>query len=367
MAHTQGFIGLTFVAASLSLSIAAGQAQTFQPKYPLLNNGGKTASKDNPNGGKPVKNSTTLSPGTLKLIQSTGQQRQAQPSYASPTLLISPKTKTINPASLRTLQSLGAKAKSGSATQSELDELMRLCNQASDYSAKNSGSNKGSNSSSSSAKDIDKWDNDFSTKNNEKWNTKSTKKGGGSISANLTEMSGSLGGSGSSTSSNKGEKSSSQTNKQKGNSDNSTKSSGSSSSESSYENEQTRIAKKECDAVLALMGTKDTNKTTIETTRMEIEDKKAQREHELRLMQMKLDEERKARDSQQQNQWMQMGGSILNNLFAPKSQSGSSPSDAQNAELMETIKRQQEQIEQLLQMQQSKPESQSLEAPSGSQ
>ena len=306
---------------------------------PALNFGLGPATTKDTKDNKQQKSTTKLSPAVINRLIKSGSVPRSIPTNTRLTpALINPSTNKINPRSLMILQGLGEKARNGTATNSEIEEMMRLCNENKDFSSSVSTTNSGSSKNTSDKKDKNNWNNDFSSNFAEKWNNKTTGKGSGGFKLNKKEVS--LGGGGSKTTNSQGERSGSQTNKQKGSTDRSSTSSSERQFANSSENMQMRVAQRECDAVLALMGTQDTNKTTVETTRMQLEDNKAQREHEKEMLELKL-------RSDQEDKWVQMGTGLLQNIFSGAGQKNESNLQRES-ELESVIMRQQQQIDALM-------------------
>ena len=78
----------------------------------------------------------------------------------------------------------------------------------------------------------------------------------------------------------------------------------------------------------------------METTRMQLEDNKAQREHEKEMLELKL-------RSDQEGKWVQMGTGLLQNILSGAGQKNESNSQRES-ELESVIMRQQQQIDALM-------------------
>jgi len=288
----------------------------------------------------------------LQINQSGKPKSSNTPSiFVRPSTIKSTKKKGFDKPTVNALQQLGAKAKSGTATQSELEQLKALCDVASELgtSRKNekkydrSKTNKKDYNQDSSSDNNSNWDNAKSKKVNVKGEGSGlTMSGSGSVDTDFS-------------STKKGSKSKKKDSKKSGSFDKSSKN----TFEGSSESEMNRAAQTECGSVLEYMATKETNASNERIQKLKNQDANEQREHELRMKQMELDALNRQQQTQQQNMWTQMGGSLLNNLLSPKQDSpqGTSQGSPDQEALMETIRKQQEQIEQLMQMQKSQPSS----------
>jgi len=298
---------------------------------------------------KKVKNETVPSGGSSS-SRSPSLPKSAYPPSPNPNFYLPPGTiqKTsqsgFNPSTVNILKSLGQKAKSGNASQSEIEQLKQLCDVASEFNRKNSSDKKFDRSKSGKGS----FDLDRSTEQDKTWDKDKQKKvkikgegsgllmsGSGSVSTDFSEG-------------NKGSSKDRKANTRKGDYEMTS----ANTFESSNESELNRAAQTECSSVVEYMGTKDTNASNERIQQLKNQDAAQQRRHELELKKMELDAINANQQNQQQNTWMQMGGALLNNMLSPKQpeQGG-----ANQNELMETIKKQQEQIEQLMKMQQAKP------------
>lgn len=258
--------------------------------------------------------------------------------FIPPSMMRETRKNGFNKNSVSMLQGLTQKARLGTASDSEMDELLRLCNIASDYSSKDARGNKFDRATNNTRE----WNNDRTSAFDQEWNKSSSKKGGGKFGVSLSpkNFGVSFGGKKGKSSTNQGSINIKNTNTSVGKFDRSATSSG----ESMSENMQNRIAQTECDAVVALLGTKDTNKTNLEIERMKLENAK-----ELKKMEI---EARKAELRRQgEGAWVEMGASLIEGLMSqPRNQSGQSAA-SQNQELMRVIDRQQQQIDALMSQQ----------------
>jgi hypothetical protein len=262
--------------------------------------------------------------------------------------------------SVEALKQLGAKAKSGNASNDEMAQLKEFCNIAADMSSNNQGGfnrdrkNEGSFNRDGTRNNTGTYDADRSRRKENTWDiTKnSSGKGGGGLKVDILKLQFGGSGSGSKTSSstNKGTAKDSRTNTrnetwdQNSTQNNNANSKNEQNNNANWNNTQTDIAKQECDSVVALLGTKDTNKTNLEIKEMELADREKQREHEEKLA-------RRLAEQQQTDSYVQMGAGLLNSLLGGLGQNSSQPSSAASdaAELKEVIRKQQEQIDMLMQ------------------
>jgi len=277
-----------------------------------------------------------LAPGSIKATKKTG----------------------FDPQTVKSLQQLGAKAKSGTATESELEQLKALCDVASELSASKKNDKKYDRSKTNKQD----YDQDSSSDNNSNWDNSKNKKVKVKGEGSGLTMSGSGSVNTDFSSTAKGSKSKKKGLKKSGSFDKSSQN----TFEGSSSSDMNRAAQTECGSVLEYMSTKDTNASNERIQNLKNQDANEQRKHELQLKQMEIDALNRQQQNQQQNIWTQMGGSLLNNLLSPRQSppEGATQGSPDQEALMETIRKQQQQIEQLMQMQQSKPESQELEAPS---
>lgn len=264
--------------------------------------------------------------------------------YIPPSMIQNTKQNGFNKNSVSLLQGLTQKARLGTASKSEMDELLRLCNIASDYSS----SDARGNSYNTANNNTREWNTDRTSTSDQKWNNSSSRKGGGKFGFSVSPKNFglSLGGKKGSSSTNQGSINIKNTNTSVGKFDRSSTSSG----ESMSENMQNRIAQSECDAVVALLGTKDTNKTNLEIERMKLETARE-------LKQMEIDARKDELRRQEENTWVDMGATLIEGILSQPRNQPAQPAAAQNKELMQVIERQQMQIDALMSQQKQQPAS----------
>ena len=290
-------------------------------------------------------------PGSIQFPtgQSSPQKNNTTYTYIPPQTLQKARQTGFDPNTINVLKNLGQKAKSGNASQSEIEELKKLCDVATEFNKKSSTNKKFDRSKT----DKGVYDRDRGTDQEETWDKDKKKKVKVKGEGSGLTLSGSASTNTDFSESNKGSRKDRKSNTSKGEYDRSSNN----TYETSSDNELNREAQSECGAVVEFMATKDTNQSNERIQQMKNQDAMQQRQHELEMKRMELESINRSKESDQQNQqqnmWMQMGGAVLNNLLAPKP---TSPQVENNqGELMDTIKRQQEQIDQLLKMQQAKP------------
>jgi len=264
--------------------------------------------------------------------------------YIPPSMIRNTRQNGFNKNSVSLLQGLTRKARLGTASQSEMDELLRLCNIASDYSSNDARGNRYDRANNNTRE----WNEDRTSTSNQKWNNSSSRKGGGKFGLSLSPKNFglSLGGKKGSSSTNQGSIDIKNTNTSVGKFDRSSTSSG----ESMSENMQNRIAQTECDAVVALLGTKDTNKTNLEIERMKLETARE-------LKQMEIDARKDELRRQEENTWVDMGATLIEGILSQPTNQPTQPTTAQNKELMQVIEWQQMQIDALMSQQKQQPAS----------
>ena len=248
----------------------------------------------------------------------------------------------FNKNSVSLLQGLSQKARLGTASQSEMDELLRLCNIASDYSSKDALASKYDITNNNTQE----WNTDKSSTLDQEWNKTYSKNGGGKVGFSMSpkNFGFSLGGKKGSSSTNQGSLNIKNNDKSIGNFDRTSTSSG----ESMRENMQNRIAQSECDAVVALLGTKDTNKTNLEIERMKLETAKE-------LKQMEIDARKAELRRQEEGAWVDIGASLIEGLLNQPGNQPTQQNAGQNQELIQVIERQQQQIDALMSQQNQQP------------